>query len=157
MPMKMNQTTSTATLPRQTRERVCFHSESHFTRLIYFLGRRASIQPIGDLVPRPRVHSVSGRRPSLSTRAHSYRDKGPAAHGYTANHSRFTASNDAWYQKASAVGNIRVSFSVRVRMGTIKPGQGTIIMIGVSPQATRYNILHAHISFTDLCRGHHRY
>jgi hypothetical protein len=65
--------------------------------------------------------------------AHSYCDNDPTAHGYTANHLRFGASKDAWLQKASVVRNIRGGVPVRVHMGMVKQGQGSIAMIGVSP------------------------
>ena len=62
--------------------------------------------------------------------AHSYKDS--TAHGYTANHSLFSSAKEGWSRKASAVGNIKGTVSVRVRMGTVKQGQGSIVMIGVS-------------------------
>jgi hypothetical protein len=73
---------------------------------------------------------TSGRHPNLTTRAHSYND--PTANGYTANHSLFSTAKEGWSRKASAVGNIKGTVSVRVRMGTVKQGQGSIVMIGVS-------------------------
>lgn len=69
------------------------------------------------------VNTTSGNHLRLTTHAHS---------GYTAPHSRFAADLENWSQMALGNGNIRDAVSVKVRMGTVKQGHGSFMMIGVS-------------------------
>ena len=56
----------------------------------------------------------------------------PVAGGYTNNHARFQEQKGIWGQKALAVGNLKDTVAIKVRMGRIKPGQSRITQIAVS-------------------------
>jgi hypothetical protein len=74
----------------------------------------------------------------------------PTAHGYTKNHAQFEAQNTLWARKASALGNAKDVISVRVSMGTVKPGTNKIALIHVSIDEGFLKLIDIHTLFAGL-------
>jgi hypothetical protein len=91
--------------------------------------------PMGGGFVASRVHSSGNDqkwRPNTSaatTRVNIHNI--PPDNGYTENHLHFNSEDQKWHGRASAAGNLKDVVSVRVQMGTIRPGRSRIFMIGV--------------------------